>query len=135
VVFYGLQFAIPELEIKWRPKMKYVTLPVTIFVLSVQFMTISAFGGEAPLPCVEMDKAATALAQVNGANFAWPSERLPETPTETDKGQAYSYGFDVIYSRGDEAPNKKVGTIKATALRKNGETKCKVLTLEFSNLE
>ncbi len=103
---------------------------VTCFVASALFSLSAMAGG----PCPEMDRAATAMAKINGATYASPSYRYPEVPTKTELGEEYHYQF---YAKkyelvGDIAQAKTVGIITAKALRKEGETVCKVLELVYA---
>jgi hypothetical protein len=104
-------------------------------LILVGLMSTLSSHAQSNLTCFEMDAAASALAKVNGATFATPSYRLAEIPLITDVGAEFNYQFDAMESRGDEAPNKKVGIIKVVAFIKSGETKCKVLSLSFSENE
>lgn len=84
--------------------------------------------------CNEMDRAASAVAKVNGGVSALPSYRLPETPVSTALGYEFNYQFDAIASAGDELPNKKIGEIKVKALIEKGEQKCKVLSVIYQDI-
>ena len=106
----------------------------TLVILSLSILTtLSAYGTEIPV-CQEMSLAAQALGKINGGTFTSASYRIPPTPSITEVGFEFGYQFDVLYSPGDELPNKKIGIIKVKALIKNGSSKCKVLSLHYSDI-
>lgn len=82
--------------------------------------------------CTEMLEAATALAKVNGGTFASPVHQMPEDPSLRDQVQDYQASYEVMYSPGDEVPNRIIGVIHVKAQIKTGESKCKVTKLAYS---